>query len=221
MTLHKNEKGIALITALLFTLLSLGIVMMLLYIITQGTKITGAQKRYSTALEASYGASELLSKDILPSIFRTYTTATSIATVPALFAGVSLTIPDSSCLLEKTQNPTSLWDSAVCSPPTKTNLPNVSADMTFNLKALNDPTGYRVYAKIIDTRCGGDVTIAGQTCSNSDSSGIDYLDGAEGVTGGGGIVGTPHKPAYYKIEIQGERASNPKEKSKLSLLYEY
>jgi hypothetical protein len=29
------------------------------------------------------------------------------------------------------------------------------------------------------------------------------------------------KPAYYRVEIQGERASNPREKTKLSVLYAY
>lgn len=216
-----NEKGIALITALLFTLLSLGIVMTLLYMITLGTKVTGAEKRYKTALEASYGATELLSKDILPSIFKSYTTAASIATVPTSFSAVSLAIPDSGCLSQKTQKPTSLWSSTLCVASTKTVAPSESPDMTFNLKSSNDATGYKVYSKIVDTRCGGDTTKTGQTCSNSDSSGIDYLDGGSGVTGGGGVVQPQPRPAYYKIELQGERASNPQEKSKLSLLYAY
>lgn len=220
MTLLNNEKGIALITALLFTLLSLGIVMTLLYMVTLGTKVTGAEKRYKTALEASYGATELLSKDILPSIFKNYTTAASIATVPANYYGVSLGIPDSSCLAQKTQKPTSQWNTTLCTNSTKTATPNESPDMTFNLKAANDATGYNVYTKIVDTRCGGDPT-KGQVCSNSDSSGIDYLDGGGGVTSGGGVVQPQPRPAYYKIEIQGERASNPIEKSKLSVLYAY
>lgn len=220
MTLLNNKKGIALITALLFTLLSLGIVMTLLYMVILGTKVTGAEKRYKTALEASYGATELIAKDILPSIFKNYTTAASIATVPASFYGVSLAIPDSSCLAQKTQKPTLLWNSTLCTAPSKTSTPSESPDMTFNLKASNDSTGYKVYSKIVDTRCGGDPT-KGQTCSNSDSSGIDYLDGGGGVTGGGGVVQPQPRPAFYKIEIQGERASNPREKSKLSVLYAY
>lgn len=218
--LLRNNKGIALVTSLLFTLLSLAIVMTLLYMVTKGTKTTAAQKRYKTALEASYGAAELLSKDLLPSMFRNYTTAASIADLPASFYNVSLAIPDSGCLAQKTQKPTTQWDTTLCAAPTKTVTPTESPDLTFNLKAANDPAGYTVYSKIIDTRCGGDPSL-GQACSNSDSSGIDYLDGGGGVAGGGGIVQPQSRPAYYKIEIQGERASNPREKSKLSVLYAY
>ena len=36
----------------------------LLYMMTTGTKISGAQKRYLTALDASYGGAEIVAKDI-------------------------------------------------------------------------------------------------------------------------------------------------------------
>lgn len=214
----KNDKGIALVTALMFTMLSLGIAMTLLYMVTQGVKVTAANKNYKTSLEASYGATELVTKDILPSIFKTYTSAGSLTTVAGKFTAVSLAMPDTNCFSMKTKKSTAFWDTAVCGAASTSVAPSVLPDMTFNLKATNDPTGYRVYAKIVDTRCGGPPDMP---CSNADSSGIDYLDSAGGVTGGGVIVSPQPRPAYYKIEVQGERAANPREKSKLSLLYAY
>jgi hypothetical protein len=90
--------------------------------------------------------------------------------------------------------------------------------MTFNLKATNDGAGFNVYSKITDTRCGGDTTL-NQPCSNSDTSGVDYLDAGSGVASSSGSVTPQHRPAYFRIEVQSERAVNPKEKAQLSVLY--
>ena len=94
--------------------------------------------------------------------------------------------------------------------------------MTFNLKATNDSVGFNVYAKITDTRCGGNTAaVPPQPCSNSDTSGVDYLDAGGGVASSSGAVTPQHRPAYFRIEVQSERAVNPNEKSQLSVLYAY
>jgi hypothetical protein len=92
--------------------------------------------------------------------------------------------------------------------------------LTFRLKASNDPSGFTVYTKITDTRCGGD-TASGQPCTNSDVTGVDYLDAGGGVASSSGSVTPQHKPAYYRVEVQSERTVNPVEKSQLSVLYAY
>lgn len=209
----QNESGIALVTALCFTLISLGIVMMLLYIVTQGTKVTAANKRYKTALEASYGGVELLQKDIIPRMMN-FTSAGSIQGLS--LPGLMSSITNADCIYQKLNK--TLWDSTKCDATTKTGIASVSPDMTFNLKATNDTQGYNIYTKIVDTRCGG---TASDPCSNSDpdSKGIDYLD--KGGTGSVGENTTVRRPAYYRIEVKGERASNPREKSELTVLYSY
>jgi len=225
MQIRKNEKGIALINALLFTLLALAIIMALLYMITQGTKATTASKSYKTALEASYGATDLIANDILPTIFSNHTTAGSIN---AFVAGSGLdalgfAVPNSNCFARKTTKNTSDWNTGgacVDANAMKSPLPAELPDMTFNLKADNDSTGYKVYAKIVDTRCGGDPAI-GQKCTNSDSGGIEGLDPGTSVASSNSAITVMRKPAYYRVEVQGERASNPREKSKLSVLYAY
>lgn len=217
-----NEKGIALITALCFTLISLGMVMMLLYIVTQGTKVTAANKRYKTTLEASYGAVDLLQKDIIPRMINFTSATTGPASMRALtlpgIMNTAITQAKADCLYQKINK--TLWDATKCDAETKTNIASVSPDMTFNLKATNDSVGYNVYTKIVDTKCGG---TASDPCSNSDpnSGGIKGLEKPVGTGGNGEQDTTVSKPAYYRIEIRGERALNPLEKSDLSVLYAY
>lgn len=215
----KNENGIALVTALMFTLITLGMVMMLLYVVTQGTKTTAANKRYKTSLEASYGAVELLQKDIIPRMMNFSSASSGVAGIQAMnFPGLMTTITSAKadCLYQKL-NKTS-WDSAKCDGTTKSTVASVSPDITFNLKATNDPLGYNVYTKIVDTRCGG---TSSDPCSNSDpnSGGIKGIEqGGTGTVAEKTAVG---KPAYYRIEVKGERAGNPVEKSEISVLYAY
>jgi hypothetical protein len=191
-----------------------------LYIITQGTKISAANKNYKTSLEASYGAVEVVTKDLFPTIFSRYTSAASVAGLLPAYSNVNMAFPSANCFMEKTRKSTAQWNSTICTANNKNDTPSVNPDISFILKSSRDATGFRVYTKIIDTRCGGDSS-ASEPCTNSDSTGIDYLDSGSGVTGGGGKVTPQHKPAYYRIEVQGERASNPSEKSKLSVLYAY
>src|SRR5512138_531570 len=68
----QNQDGIALITALMFTLISLGMIMALLYYVLAGTRMSGAQKRYRNALEASYGGTEFITKAVIPRLFNNY-----------------------------------------------------------------------------------------------------------------------------------------------------
>ncbi|PKN15953.1 MAG: pilus assembly protein PilX [Deltaproteobacteria bacterium HGW-Deltaproteobacteria-23] len=216
----KGNQGMALVTALLFTLISLGIVMMLLYIVTQGTKISAASKNYKSSLEASYGAVEVVTKDLFPAIFGKYTSSASIGALATNYSNVNLTMPALDCFAEKTRKSTAYWDTTLCDSTNKNYTPTDAPDLEFILKSSNDAAGFKVYTKITDTRCGGN-TALNEPCTNSDMTGIDYLEAGSGVTGGGGTVTPQHKPAYYNIEVQGERASNPREKSKLSVLYAY
>lgn len=212
-------------SALLFTLLALVIITVLLYSINQGTKASSASKTYKTALEASHGATDLITTSILPTIFANYTTATSINSFVSTtdLSSLALSVPNANCFAKKTNKNTSEWmaggacvDASAMKSPLATELP----DMTFNLKADNDSAGYKIYAKIVDTRCGGDPAI-GQKCTNSDAGGIEGLDPGVSVATSNTSIMVARKPAYYRLEVQGERASNPKEKAKLSVLYAY
>ncbi len=218
MNMLANKKGIALITALMLTLISLTIVMYLMYMITAGVKMSGANKRYKTALEASYGSTDIVLKDVIPILFKNMT---SEGWSPKSNLGSSgfasfLNIESSSdgCLKEKLTRPASKW-SSVCgrSPVAKTDF-----DIKLNLNSTSDP--FTVYTKIVDTMCSDPKPYPEGKCTGSDLSGVN-LDCGAGTAGGCGGVPVQHLPATYRIEVQGERSTNPLEKSKLSVLYAY
>ena len=105
-----NEKGIALVTALMLTLISLTIIMALLYMITAGTKLSGAQKRYKSSLEASQGGAEILLKDIIPTVMRNYSSSTLVTQVQNDFSAVALQVDSAqNCLQAKLTRPSSQW----------------------------------------------------------------------------------------------------------------
>lgn len=199
MKILRNERGIALVTALMLTLVSLTIVMGLLYLITRGTQLSGAQKRYRTALEASYGGAELVTKEVIPLVFQNFSSnlKTQVAGLTTLQTGPI------DCLRAKLRQPTALWPNA-CS---QTHNPKATPDVSFELKGTgNQP--FKVYAKIVDTIVG-----------NSDIGGLQ-LEGA-GVAEGNVLISPQHFPYVYRMEVQGERTSAATEQANLSVLYAY
>ncbi len=215
----RNEKGIALVTALMLTLISLTIVMYLMYMVTTGTQQSGANKRYRTALEASYGASELVMREIIPTIFTT-TLAAGLSNptnaLSGLYGSLNFATTTDACLMEKLTKPSSQWSTA-CSKTTDAKL---SPDFTLTLNATNaDP--FTVYTKIVESICSDKRPYPTGRCTGSDLSGYDMLDGGQGTTGGSSGVSVQSMPATYRMEIRGERSTNPQEKSVLSILYAY
>lgn len=203
-----NNKGVALVTALMLTLISLTIVMALMYMITQGTTVSASNKRYKTSLEAGYGGTELFVKDILPFVLRNYENPSLSTAVSTAFDSTNLQmISTLSCMQSKLTQPSSQWP-AGCS---NTADPKQNPDMTFNLMAsTNDPNAppYTIYSKIIETLIG-----------NSDLSGLQ-LEGAGVAEAQAGI--TPkHFPYLYRIELQGEQSATSRAQANLEVLYAY
>ncbi|QWV96042.1 pilus assembly PilX N-terminal domain-containing protein [Geomonas nitrogeniifigens] len=201
-----NEDGIALVTALMFTLICLGIVAALMQMLLLETKVSGSQKNYRNALEASYGGTELVTREFIPKLFSNYSTGIG----PLLTAYGSGGIGDiglvvGSGLKTKLANATADWGSL-----SKTSNAKDVPDLQFTLRGLSANTNFKIYAKVVDTIPG-----------NSDPTGVDYLDSGAGVAGVGSGIAPKHNPALYSIEVQGERASTPKEKALLSVLYAY
>ena len=209
----RNERGIALFTALLLTLFALAIVAAVLYMVTQGIQTSAASKRYKTALEASHGGLDVFTKDIITQIY----TGSASSQVTSAFSSISLNFGTySSCVKQKLTTPTALWDTTsgkACGQNAKIVNPKSYPDATFTLKGTTSGTNYKVYTQIVDSVPG-----------NSDRSGLGgTLGGATGTTGSatGAGISPMHIPALFTIEVQGERELNPLEKSKLSVLYAY
>lgn len=200
----RSEAGIALVTALMLTLISLGIIMSLMYLITSGIQRTGASKRYKNALEASYGGAELITKDLLPLILQNISDPQLINILNAApYTGTNLVVgATQQCLQAKLKGPTTSWPSA-CDASLN---PKSQPDFTLTLPGANNQ--FTVYSKVVDT-VGG----------NTDISGLQL--GGAGVAEGQTVLSPQHFPYVYRLEIRAEKASNAVEKSNISVLYAY
>ena len=200
----QNNKGIALVTSLMLTLITLTIIMALLYMVTQSTRVSGANKRYKTSIEASYGGAEVFTKDILPYLLQNFENP-DLSTITAdKFGVVGLQIvADPECLKKKLTTPSGEWPVG-CSTSSS---PKQSPDMKFELLSSTD-NPYTIYSKIVETMLG-----------NSDISGLQ-LEGAGVAEGTSGI--TPqHFPYLYRLEIQGEQSSASSAQANIEVLYAY
>ena len=193
----KNEHGIALVTALMLTLISLGIILSTFYILTQGIRQQGSLKRYRTALEAAHGGQQVFVKDIIPSLMRNY------SSVYTDFTALSPVVGSKECFQAKLNTSTSAWPVS-CS---QTSRPKDQPDLTIVMPSTGT-VPFNVYSKIVDTIAG-----------NSDTSGLQ-LEGA-GVAESVSLIKPQHYPYVYRVEIQGERSTNATEQSNISVLYAY
>lgn len=228
MKILHNENGVALVTSLMFTVLSLVITMALLYMVTASIRTSGAIKRYRTTTDAAYGGTDIIVKDLIAATFafHDYSIAHPGSTFTSYMQGNymgNLDAPHvSDCLRAKLTTPKSQWPSGCSDVSLNAKYPN--PDVSFNLKATSGPQ-YAIYSKIVDTmerkflvmrnHSSMTVTIAG----NSDTTSQLGLEGA--ATTEGSSVTIPHYPYVYRIEIQAERRQNPAENSKISVQYAY
>ena len=213
-----NEKGIALVMVLVLAAISLSIMTALIYMLVGGTRTSGIQKRYKTALEAGVGGSEVTYQ--LVSLRGQATDQTSfINNMNTLGLNASVTTPNTctrsgiaACstyavytgLAAKLNLPTSCWtgcDSSVTITPGT----NTTYDMRFD---IGTTTTYRVYAKIVDTVEGN-------------SGGDEGLIKGGVVSANSGEVTVQSKPYLYTIEIDAENFNNVDERAKVSVLYQY
>jgi hypothetical protein len=204
MKIITNQKGVALVTSLMLTLISLTIIMALFYLLELGVKSSGAEKRYRTALEASYGGAEVVLKDVVPLVFQGYSSANIHNEFNA--AGFDMQFPSGTkCLQEKLNLPTSQWSSSCSSTINAKTLPDIS----FTLQATGASSApFTVFTKIVDTMKG-----------NSDTSGLQ-LEGA-GVAEASSVITPQHFPFVYRVEVQAERSVKATEQANLSVLYAY
>ncbi|WP_306535246.1 pilus assembly protein PilX [Geobacter sp.] len=218
----RNERGVALVTALMLTLISLAIVLALLYIVTQGTKVSAARKNYANSLDASYGGVEVVTKDFLPYLFANISSSTKMSQLQSAFSGNDLQfLVSDDCLKQKLTLPVSQW--TACSSQEKSEALSFikgAPDLRFSLQGLSAQPGFTVYSKIVDTSPGN---------SDPSSQVTDepewFITGAGAAynpdAGGSGGVKVKHVPGIYKIEVQGERSAVSEEKANLSVLYAY
>jgi hypothetical protein len=208
-----NERGVALVTALMLTMLSLVICASLLYMITHSTRTSASQKRYSNAIAAGYGTAEMV-KEIVPRMM-SYTSARScIPSMMTGFSNVNLAFPtnsaDIACLDQKLKNSTSDWSSD-CTAENRDNRARIRPDFSLMLNGSTPGTKFKTVAKIVNTVRG-----------NSDTSGVDFLEQGLSVSqAGGGVIAPQHFPSMFTVEVSAEQEVGATERAELSVLYAY
>ncbi|MFA6823106.1 MAG: hypothetical protein WCR32_04815 [Geobacter sp.] len=207
----KNRQGIALVTSLMLTLISLTIVMAVLYMITQSVQQSGMVKRYKTALEASYGGTDIFMQEFIPEILKNAESTTLFADLEDKYSLINLAVnPDAdmqSCFQRKLTLQVSEWQDDKCVPANLSVNPKELPDLQFSMQAMNGAP-YTVYAKIVDTLRG-----------NTDTSGLQLEGG--GVAESLSFITPQHLPYVYRLEIQAERSTNAVEQGNISVLYAY
>jgi hypothetical protein len=202
----RNEKGIALVTTLMLTLIGLGIILCLLYMITGGAKMSGTNKRYKTTLEASYGGAEILVKDIVPYMLQNIDSTSLLGSLESSFSAISPAVTDINCLKAKITTDTAYWTSCSATA-TDSSTPANSPDITFNLQGTSSNT-ILVYAKIVSTKAGN-TSMSGLTLEGSSSSETPST------------ITPQHLPYMYTIETQGKKTGDTSATAHLEVLYAY
>jgi hypothetical protein len=219
MKFYSNEKGIALVTALMLTLISLTFMMAVLYMLTQGTRTSASTKHYSSALEATYGGVDFFTKEALPQMMTVGPTF-SPTNFANLYTSLGMTIPSTTtqaCMREKLTKST--WSSACTAANKSSDITQLktTADMTITFPGTAGSSAYKVYAKIIDTAIGN--TDTSQWASGGLLTGVGVV--RSGTAEGGSNTAATKIPYYFDIEVQGEAATNPLETTRVTLFYAY
>ncbi|MCI0469332.1 MAG: pilus assembly PilX N-terminal domain-containing protein [Nitrospirae bacterium] len=198
---YRNESGIALAVALLFTLIGLAIVMAVIYLVIQETRMSGFHKTYHTSLEASHGAVDIFTKEIISKTMITGATLSGLGTYGDRLQAHAT----DACFSDKISKKTTDW-AAGCSSSIDA---KTSPDITLTLRGIPPQADFNVFTKIVDTNTG-----------NSSKSGVELV--GLGVAESNSSIITPmHIPYILRIEAQGERVNNPDERTNISVLYAY
>ncbi len=187
----RNEKGFALGFVLILAVIALVFTLAMLTMVGRGTFVSGQQKRFRTALDASHGGVEAMLQMI-----------SSRGTLASNFFDQQFvsnqTILNNKMSYPSTNSIWSTYDNTMTIDPGNTN----TYDMRIQLG------NYLVYSKIVDTVDG--------------NSGADEgLRKDAVVNTGSGEVTVVSVPYLYTIEVLSQSQSNPTERSKVSVLYQY
>ncbi|MCX5809629.1 MAG: hypothetical protein NTX36_09715 [Proteobacteria bacterium] len=207
MSCFDREKGMALLVVLAIIVITSGLAVTVLYFITKQTEVSGLQKRYQTAKEASLGAVEVFTKEVIPgTISGTTSLSAKVGTFNSISTASATVVAPSACAFssDKLKKSTANWGSDCSSAPVST----ASADLKFTLKSASGQP-FDAYVKIVDTVIG-----------NTSAGGVSLEGGGSGDAGSG-IISVQHFPYMYTIEVLGQRQQNPSERAYFEVLYAY
>jgi hypothetical protein len=212
MNICLNKTGVALVLVLMIIVLSAGLLAAIMYYALSGSEISGLQRKYATSKEASLGALDIFTKDLIPNILQDQAKGLSgVAAELAQGAGiVSSMAPGTgvtnACFLSKLSSPTAGWTG--CTSATNPD-PTVSPDVVLKLQSASGGKPFEVRTKIIDTIFG-----------NSNTSGL-ALTGTGVVESGLNEIAAQHYPYLYTITLQGQQENSTTERANFEVLYAY
>lgn len=204
----RSEKGSVLVIVIVLSAVALAFMTALLYMITSGTKVSGLQKRYKTALDAGEGGG-----NVFYSLVATRADPTALAslnvTLNAAGLNYSPTTPltctepgGKTGLSAKLLTPSTSWVNC----DTSLNI-DPAVPSTYDMKVqVGTNTKYDVYAKIV-------AATKGNTGGDEDLINRGVIDA--------GTIAVQPIPFYYAIEVVSENSVRIDERAKLSILYQY
>lgn len=204
-----TNRGVALVSALMVVSIAAGMFAAIMYYTLTGTEISGLQRKYQSSKEASIGAIDVLTKDILPQVMggSTLTTVvTNLAKPSAVLPSVTVGAGGSACFTTKLTTATASW--GTCN---KTTDATSTPDIVFNLKGKSNQTlPYVVNMKIVDTVTG-----------NTDTSGTVLDLGSGVVDTSSSLIQVQHFPYLYTIMTDARPQGSTTERANIEVLYAY
>lgn len=213
-----NEKGMALVMSLILAVVCLSFSAALIYMITQGTRMSGLEGRYATCLDAARGGLEVmtniidrggdfdssatLSIDLSPDITEAVPTPPAPGSQEECFRDHKLkkstdqwndndNDPSTPVLATPCMLPYAIYDE-LNKVPVK-DVPDITMVLG------SSPDEYNIYLKIVDTVEGNSPVSRGGGGGGRDVS---------AVVEGGGAIEPPHMPFLYTIDVLAERATS-------------
>jgi hypothetical protein len=207
-----DKRGVALVLALVIFIVCAGLLAAIMYFSTTGSEVSGLQRRYQSAKEASVGAIDVTTNEIVARVIG----GESLTQIRASLLGVTDILSSvnvgtgmtDACFKNKLTLATGSWG---CSN-TNANLSDTgnAPDLTFNLLSTTGSTRpFRVDLKIIDTVSG-----------NSSMSGTILEGGGAAETQTGQIL-VQHRPYLYTIVTEGKMQGSTTERANLEVLFAY
>jgi hypothetical protein len=206
-----DNRGVALVMVLSLIAISTAMIMLVLHFVQRGTDVSMLDKKYETAKEASYGAVEAFTKEIIPLAITAAcassntTLSAALGNFNAITSATITAIASNACFSDKLLKSTTNWASG-CSSASD---PKTFPDIKLTLSGISPAVPFDVYTKIVDTIKG-----------NTHTGGI-ALEGMGTAESSGGMIYAQHFPYMYRIEVQGERQNNSSERANLEVLYAY
>lgn len=206
----RMDRGVALVSALIVVSVAAGIFAAVMYYAMTGSELSGLQRKYQSSKEASLGAIEIFTKDVLPRVVSGTELSAAVTgmVVPSVMPTIQADAGKDACFRAKLTSVTSAWPGGTCdSGPDST----LNGDIVFNLKSTSTSTRpFVVSMKIVDTVTG-----------NSDKTGT-ILETASGVVDdASGIIKIQHFPYLYTIMTDARPQNSTTERANIEVLYAY